>query len=185
MRRAAGSSRGVRRIAGTGRFVCALCYGTLLACGGQGLPAMAVLMCAFTIMQAVLYCDCLARVIPTELAAVLACCGTILCLAEGGAPLLLARAPLAALVAGFLLACNLASRLRGQEDAFGGGDLKAMPALALFGGMPAFLDGVLACSLFTACAGLVLALGRRKLRGVHVPLAPGMLVCLAATTLEA
>ncbi len=125
----------------------------------------------------------MARIIPTELTAALACCGLCLCVAGGGLAQICGRLAAAFLVLGVLCLCNFTSHLRHTDPAFGGGDLKALPTLALFGDPAAVLGGMLACSLFTACAGIGCALACRTLRGVHVPLAPGMLVCLLVTTL--
>ncbi len=155
----------------------------MLAAAGVAWPACALCITAFLVLHVAVYCDCMARIIPIGASLALVCCGVCLCTVQGGPPLLLERALLAAPLLGVLCLCNLASRLQKAAPAFGGGDLKTLPALALFGDVAALLGGVLACSLFTACAGVGLALARRKLRGVCVPLAPGMLVCLCTATL--
>ncbi len=178
-----GACRVARAAPACARLATALCYGLLLSASGAGLLACALCALAFLVVHVGVYCDCLARVIPVELSLALAVCGVCLCLAQGGASLLLARAAALVLVGGLLLACNAAARLRGRDAAFGGGDTKTLPVLALFGNAEALLGGLFACSLFTACAGLGFALARRRLRGVHVPLAPGILVCLAVATL--
>jgi Flp pilus assembly protein protease CpaA len=179
----AGRSPLVAGAAACARGFSALAYGVLLAAAGVGWPAYALCILSFLVLHVAVYCDCTARIIPTEATLVLVCCGVCLCMAQEGPPLLLERALLAAPLLGALCLCNFTSCRRSAAPAFGGGDLKTLPALALFGNAAALLDGVLACSLFTACAGLGLALARRRLRGVHVPLAPGMLVCLCTTTL--
>ncbi len=138
---------------------------------------------AFFVLHVAVYCDCMARIIPTELAVALACCGLCLCMADGGLATMCGRLAAALFVLGMLCLCNLVSRLHHAQSAFGGGDLKTLPALALFGGVEALLAGMLACSLITACVGVGFALARRRLRGTHVPLAPGMLVCLLVITL--
>ena len=171
------------RAAACARAVSVLAYGLLLAAGGAGVLAYALCITAFLVLHVAVYCDCMARIIPTELAVALACCGLCLCMANGGLAVLCGRLAAALFVLGILCLCNLASRLRHAQPAFGGGDLKTLPPLALFGGVEALLAGMLACSLITACVGTSFALARRKLRGTHVPLAPGMLVCLFVTTL--
>lgn len=173
------------RVAACARAFTVLAYGLLLVAGGTGALAYTLCIAAFLVLHVAAYCDCTARIIPTELAAALVCCGLCLCAADGGLATLCVRLAAAFLVLGVLCLCNLASRLRHAESAFGGGDLKALPVLALFDDAAAVLSGMLACSLFTACTGAGFALARRKLRGTHVPLAPGMLVCLFTTTLGA
>ena len=166
------------------RIVSVLAYGLLLAAGRTGMLAYALCITAFLVLHVAVYCDCMARIIPTELAVAIACCGLCLCMANGGLAVLCGRLAAALFVLGILCLCNLASRLRHAQPAFGGGDLKTLPPLALFGGVEALLAGMLACSLITACVGTGFALARRKLRGTHIPLAPGMLVCLFVTTLS-
>jgi hypothetical protein len=106
----AGRSPLVAGAAACARGFSALAYGVLLAAAGVGWPAYVLCILSFLVLHVAVYCDCTARIIPTEATLVLVCCGVCLCMAQEGPPLLLERALLAAPLLGALCLCNFTSR---------------------------------------------------------------------------
>ena len=139
-------------------------------------------MLAFFIMQIALYCDCLCRIIPNGLCIGLFVLGASVSLFQGGFDTLTTRLFMGFIALLFLLLCNLPNYVKQKSKAFGAGDIKIIPVLCLFANAFSLFSGMFCCCIFSASLGIIFAIHNRKLKNVHIPLAPGLLVWFMAQT---
>ena len=148
----------------------------------KALALWILFMLAFFIMQIALYCDCLCHIIPNGLCIALLALGASISLFQGGIDTLTTRLFMGFIALLFLLLCNLPNYVKQKSKAFGAGDIKIIPVLCLFANAFSLFSGMFCCCIFSASLGIIFAIHNRKLKNVHIPLAPGLLVWFMAQT---
>lgn len=128
--------------------------------------------CAF--ISAILACDLLEHIIPTELVAVFAILSCIFRTSLEGIGGLIAVAIPVIFVSGCLLALNRVRTKREKDEVIGSGDVRMLVPLAIFSGCDGIMVGVFTASLtILAYATMKIITGKASFQ-TNIALAPGL-----------
>lgn len=153
-------------------FVCLL--GACLAWSILPAPACALFTLGCACMSALLICDLRARLLPTELVALLLALSVAFRLSVGSVQELLAVACPACVIAALLMAGNYVCTKAGKPEQLGAGDIRMILPLAVFSGAAGAPIGLMACSLIMGAIALACVIRTGGGRVAHVAMAPGL-----------